>query len=408
MRLNKSTVDNLPVTSKQEIYRDEALPCFGIRVSPGGTKTFFVEKRINGRGRRKSIGKYGEITPEQARKEAQKFLGQVATGVDPIEEKRARQTKGITVGQAFEEYLSIRKTLTPGTVHDYRRHLRESYPDWVNRPLASISKDAVAKRHAKIGERSPERANNAMRVLRAVFNFARGQYEDAQGNSLFPQNPVDRLTHTRAWFPRKRRQTLIRQAELPAWFEAVMDLRQQGDDPQARTVSDYLLLLVFTGMRRSEGMHLKWDDIDLVAATLTIATTKNGKPLTLPLSHFLLELFKARRLLVDGEYVFPGKGEYGHLIEPRPQMDKVTKQSGVTFTLHDLRRTYITVAEGLDISAYALKRLVNHSVGNDVTAGYIISDVERLRAPMQKITDYLLRIATTRTVIPFSVKPVTG
>jgi hypothetical protein len=58
---------------------------------------------------------------------------------------------------------------------------------------------------------------------------------------------------------------------------------------------------------------------------------------------------------------------------------------------HDLRRTYVTVAESLDISRYAIKRLVTHSIGNDVTEGYVIMDVERLRAPMQKITDYFLK-----------------
>jgi integrase len=65
-----------------------------------------------------------------------------------------------------------------------------------------------------------------------------------------------------------------------------------------------------------------------------------------------------------------------------------------TFTLHDLRRTFITVAESLDIPAYAIKRLVNHKLSGDVTAGYIVGDVERLRAPMQRITDYLLRLGT--------------
>ena len=58
--------------------------------------------------------------------------------------------------------------------------------------------------------------------------------------------------------------------------------------------------------------------------------------------------------------------------------------------MHDLRRTFITIGESLDISAYALKRMLNHKMTNDVTAGYIITDVERLRAPMQKITDYIL------------------
>ena len=63
----------------------------------------------------------------------------------------------------------------------------------------------------------------------------------------------------------------------------------------------------------------------------------------------------------------------------------------VSFSTHDLRRTFITIAESLDISVYSLKRLLNHKMTNDVTAGYIITDVERLRAPMQRITDYILK-----------------
>ena len=76
--------------------------------------------------------------------------------------------------------------------------------------------------------------------------------------------------------------------------------------------------------------------------------------------------------------------------DPNKQMKLVIETSRVTFTPHDLRRTFITVAESLDISAYALKRLANHKMANDVTAGYIIGDAERLRIPMQRITDYLL------------------
>ena len=64
---------------------------------------------------------------------------------------------------------------------------------------------------------------------------------------------------------------------------------------------------------------------------------------------------------------------------------------GATSTLHDLRRTFATIAEGLDLPAYALKRLLNHKMTNDVTAGYIMRDVELLRKPMQRITDFLLK-----------------
>jgi hypothetical protein len=48
---------------------------------------------------------------------------------------------------------------------------------------------------------------------------------------------------------------------------------------------------------------------------------------------------------------------------------------------------------GIDLSAYSVKRLLNHKMRNDVTAGYIVTDVERLRQPMQKITDFILRAA---------------
>jgi integrase len=61
------------------------------------------------------------------------------------------------------------------------------------------------------------------------------------------------------------------------------------------------------------------------------------------------------------------------------------------FTIHDLRRTFTTTAESLNISAYALKRLLNHRMNHDVTSGYLVIDVERLRKPMQQITDYLLK-----------------
>ena len=94
----------------------------------------------------------------------------------------------------------------------------------------------------------------------------------------------------------------------------------------------------------------------------------------------------------DDKFVFPGSGKTGYNVEPRKVMKKIIESSEVIFTLHDLRRTFITVAESLDISAYALKRLLNHKMKTDVTAGYIIMDVERLRKPMQQITDQLLKL----------------
>ena len=91
------------------------------------------------------------------------------------------------------------------------------------------------------------------------------------------------------------------------------------------------------------------------------------------------------------------------MIEPKKQIALVVERSGVVYTLHDLRRTYITIAESLDISPYAIKRLVNHKMTNDVTAGYIVSEIERLRRPAQQIADFLARAfdGEARHIIPF-------
>ena len=85
------------------------------------------------------------------------------------------------------------------------------------------------------------------------------------------------------------------------------------------------------------------------------------------------------------------KSKTGYIYEPKKAVNRVVELSGVLFTLHDLRRTFATIADSLDLPAHALKRLLNHKMGNDVTAGYIMRDVERLRKPMQRIADFLLK-----------------
>jgi integrase len=229
-----------------------------------------------------------------------------------------------------------------------------------------------------------------MRVLRALFNFAAGEYEDIKGKSLFPENPVNRLSHSRSWYRIERRQSVIKVHQLPAWFNAVMKLETDRHNSKARTIRDYLLLILFTGLRRTEAASLKWQQIDFVGKSLTVHETKNYQAHILPLSTFLNDLLLERCKIINSDFVFPGEGATGYIAEPRKQMKKITEICGIEFTLHDLRRTFITVAESLYIPAYALKKLLNHRMHHDVTAGYIIIDIGRLRKPMQMITDYFL------------------
>lgn len=391
----KKRIDSLPtpVKGKRVQYHDDKTSGLILRITDTGNKSFQVYKKINGKPIRVTLGKYPSMTIEQARKLAMQKLAELADGINPNLKKKADKVKGITLIECFDDYLRTKTKLKPGTVHDYKRVMRAGFGDWQDKPLKEITRDMVATKHRALGKHSHARANNSMRVLRALFNFAAEVYEDEEGRTLFPDNPVRRLSKTTAWYNVERKQTIIKEHELSSWFEAVQDLSGSDKHIIAR---DYFQVLLLTGMRKTECATLLWDNVDFQQKTLKIVDTKNSKPHTLPLSDYLYDLLKAahsRR--TQDKYVFPSTStDSGYVSDSRRFVAIVVKQSGITFALHDLRRTFITIAEGRDIPVYALKRLVNHSTKNsDVTDGYIITDVERLRKPMQQITDYILKTA---------------
>jgi integrase len=364
-------------------YRDNLLQGFGLRVTSKGSKSYFIEKRIKGKNTRITIGTHGQITPEQARKEAQRLLGEITTGINPLLERQKEKAQATTLKIAYQDYLQARKDLKPNTLFDYKRCIEGALGDWVDKRLTDIDKDMVENRHRDLGKKSPARANNTMRVLRAIFNFAKDRYEDNQGQPIVTLNPVDRLSKARAWYKIERRRTLLTPTQLKPWYEATLTLNQE-------TTRDYLHFLLFTGLRRSEASQLTWNDVNFDEASFVIPDTKNKEPHQLPMSDYLKALLTNRKQSAESEWVFPSPLTAGPLKEPRTAVDRVTEASGIKFQLHDLRRTFITIAESLDIPAYALKRLLNHKFSNDVTAGYIILSTERLREPMQRITNYLV------------------
>jgi integrase len=92
-------------------------------------------------------------------------------------------------------------------------------------------------------------------------------------------------------------------------------------------------------------------------------------------------------------YVFPG-ARPGKPMHPENKIyARVSGLSGVDFTRHDLRRSFSSIADSLDIPHYTLKRLLNHRSGSDVTLAYIVRLPERYREPMQAITNEVFRLA---------------
>lgn len=394
LNFTKSALEGLPLpeSGKRAEYQDTKTTGLSIRVTSTGVKTFTVYRWVSGKPERVTLGRFPAMNVDQARRRAAEVNGAIAKGASPVAEKKKAKLEAKPLREAFEDYIS-RRTLKPQTIFDIRRCMKEVYPDWLDHPMVKITGDMVVKRHQKYGaEHSEARSNLAFRYLRAIFNFAMAEYEDGDGQPIISGNPVKKLSATKAWHRVDRRQTLIKTHELQAWWHAVQALPSED-------IRDYFTLLVLTGLRREEALGLTWENVDFVGNTLTVVDPKNHRDHTLPLSDFLFDLLTRRKSMAVSDFVFADST--GRRISNfRYALASIEKASGVYVTPHDLRRTFATVAEDLDISSYALKRLLNHADGADVTAGYIVRNSERLREPMQKITDFILRAAGVKETAP--------
>jgi integrase len=421
LNLTKERVESFPSPETgYEIYWDAQVQGLGVRVTPH-KKTYILQTRLKGKSQsfKRNIGHHPDITPAQARTLANSLKGQIADGNDPraVAGSKIKNTaklsisvdksaKEITLSQLYDKYLKTH-TLKAKTQTIYTGALKRCFPTWLDRPIAEITEEMVQVRHREIstetGKRSNQtgaqaQANQAMRVLRTLLNYAGREFKDSKGHSILRENPVKRLSQENAWNKNVRRQSIIHKHQLKPWAEAVMQQWKRLPCGKIDTTArDYLLLCLFTGMRRGEAASLKWVNVEFDAKYLRVESqdTKTNEEHRLPLSDFLFALLSHRfeNKAPDDVYVFPGEGKSGHLAECKRVVERVAKQSGVSFMMHDLRRTFITIAESLDIPYYVLKKLVNHKTTSDVTSGYIVTDVDRLREPMQKITDYLIDIA---------------
>lgn len=405
LKLTKVAVDKLPFSEKgkQVDYYDTELPAFGVRVS-ATSKVYFVRKRINGKMTRVNLGRHGVITADDARNEAKDAFTDLRKGVDINREKSKAMERGITLQQVYDDYLTARPTMKPRTISVDKSLLNCHLPDWLKKPLRDITEDMLKRRHLKIAKDSGvNTANNVMRLFRRLHRFAARSLKEAVDRDMVK----DALEGQ--WFKVDRRQTVLKEHELPVWYKAVNKISNP-------VILDYLLLLLFTGLRENEGLTLRWDDVDMLAETFTIRKeiAKNKKSHTLPMSDFLKELFQRRLDARENGFVFPGTGKSGHLTETKRQLEFIQRETrkilngvttdeemaklvaeqpadkikpGVSFCLHDLRRTFASIAESV-VSYSVLKRLMNHS-DKDVTQGYIIMTVEKLRLPMQQVTDMI-------------------
>lgn len=398
-RFTKKRLDAISKPNSRTRYYDDAIEGLIVDVTPNHVMSFRVYKWLASENKPVTItlGKFPSMTIEQARAQSKKHLLQISDGKNPIKEKQIKLQENYTLDFVFADYLKKRK-LQPSTVRGYVQVIQCYFKDYREKPLKSLDESAIKKIHADVTNRSQAQADLAMRVMRSLFNFAKYEYRGNDNEIIYKENPVKILSHLRHWNHVPRKQTRIKKSQLKDFFTTIEYFRNEAilvQDLFTASVCDFVEMAIFTGLRKSELLNLTWDAINLAERSYFISKTKNGTPLELPIGDKLLTLFENRLAQRAGsDYVFNSNGLYGRVIEPKKVIAKVGKKAGIDFTLHDLRRTFTTTAESLNVGTYTIKRLLNHKTKrDDVTAGYTVLTPEELRKPAQAIEDEILIIA---------------
>ncbi len=250
------------------------------------------------------------------------MLADIGDGVDVYteqkQEEKQSQVKGLTLAQAYTEFKAS-KELSPRTVQTYDENINRTLKDWLDLPLAAITPEMVLKKHKLISTagrngRGIGSANQAMRLVRVIFNYVIATKNNGNGQALIDKNPVGILNQLDSWNQLEERDTTIHADDLAQRYQAVMKL-------ESDKLRDFFLFLIFSGLRRNESMRLKWEHFDTKAKSLTIPKelSKIKKTRKIPLTDVLLDIYRSRKakIIVGNPYVFQGMHGKGHLTEPK-------------------------------------------------------------------------------------------
>ncbi|HZH48705.1 MAG TPA: site-specific integrase [Nitrospira sp.] len=378
-RLTKQVIDETPFPSAGQVFvRDTELPGFALRVTKG-RKSFVLDKRIRGRMRRLTIGPYGPLTVDQARKVAATHVGAITQGGDPAQVRQDRLHEP-TFGDLTEQYLE-RHAPRKRSARDDRGMLHTHLMDFRTRKLTDLSRNDVARLHAKIGATAPYRANRLVALLRKMFNLARdwGLYSG--------ENPATRIQ----FFREASRDRFVQPEELPRLFQAM------AEEPNlyVRTI---LLTALFTGARRSEVLTMRWDDVSLTRAEWRIPQTKAGRPHLLPLPNPLVTTLRRLPRLDGIPYVFPGQNGGGHVQNIKRAWDRIRLKAGMQdVRFHDLRRTVGSWLAGNGESLHLIGKVLNHT-DVSTTAIYARLNLDPVRQALERNASKMLAAAEPQQI----------
>jgi integrase len=371
MKLTQAAVRTLtvPAGKAEAIIFDDEVSGFGLRIRASGSRTWIVQYKIGNKHRRLTLGSTAMLTADQARNGikdknhptknrdgARDLLARVRLGEDPAARKiEARARAADTFGVLVNGFLARQeKRLRPRSYAETERYLRVHWKPLHGAPLANINRATVAAKLAAIADDSgPIAADRARAALSAFFTWAIRE-------GLADVNPVIGTNKSAELRPRER---VLADAELAAIWKAL----------PADQYGAIVRLLILTGQRREEIGGLRWSEVDVDKARVTLAgdRTKNGKPHELPLPDAGLAIIEAQprrgsRDLIfgEGEGPFQGWGRAKAALDRR--LAKLADQNVRVppWRLHDVRRTVATRMADLGVQPHVVEAVLNHVSGH--------------------------------------------
>lgn len=299
---------------KRRTVYDAETPKLALLITKTGAKSFYVLKRVGASMAWVKLGTFPDMTVEQARIEAKLIIGEFAAGANPATAKRAVR-KELTFLEVFEKFVEEKRKrdgtyLSDRTKRDYQDVMRLYLEPIKSRKLSQIARSEVKAIHARVTKKSATQADRCVILISSVYNFA------ADLELFVGTNPASRIQKN----PAPERDRFAQSNELPYLFAAIAE----------SAMSDYFLLSLLTGARRSNIQEMAWRDIDMDAGIWRIGMTKNGTPQNVTLSPEAITVLKARKPATnDSPFVFPGTGKTGHLVEPKKAWATILRRASV-------------------------------------------------------------------------------
>lgn len=400
LKLGKKTVEKLqPVEGAQAIYWDQDITGYGVRVSPGGSRSFFYQGRLNGKATKITIGRFGRITAETARKEAKRIASMLELGQDPRREKEGKSTVS-TFGDLMESYVELlesqKKVSAKHVSNAIHKDIETAFPKLWKKPATAITLDDCMDIISKLkDDGKPRQADKVRSYIRTAFSEA----INARGDVNMPAsmrklgitfNPARDMRKVKGSNNAKDRALSL--AEFRAYWRHTQEL----SEPK-RSLA---LLHVLTGGQRQQQLaRVTLGDIDRDAPSITILDSKGrrAKPRqhVVPLLPAALDAID--RITGGGEYVFSCDGgkspiHMAYLNDLAKAICQKMKDAGelegAPFTAGTIRATIETrlIAKPYRVSSDVLAHLLSHGMGGVQQKHYQHHDFfEEKREALEKL-----------------------